>query len=91
MHRLLVCFGNAEGGRLGLGRELLTSQLIPKVVASLARYNVHKVACGAEHTAVVTSEFHLLFGVMAALLASYGMVFVALCFPAVWADVNCVA
>ena len=54
--RLLVVFGNAEYGRLGLGAGVLSQQLIPRVVAPLGKYLLDSVSCGGAHTAVTTSE-----------------------------------
>ena len=45
-HRLLVAFGSADAGRLGLGTGLTTSQLFPRVVTSLAKYDLQQAAAG---------------------------------------------
>lgn len=57
-HRLLVAFGSADAGRLGLGTGLTTSQLFPRVVTSLAKYDLQQAAAGGAHTAVITSEMN---------------------------------
>ena len=56
MHRLLVCFGNAEHGRLGLGASTLASVTVPRVCTALAKYDLDSVAAGGAHTAVVTRK-----------------------------------
>ncbi|GFR39917.1 hypothetical protein Agub_g424 [Astrephomene gubernaculifera] len=55
LHRVLVTFGTAADGRLGLGFPL-ASQLIPRIVPTLAGYSVKQVSCGGAHTAVVTDD-----------------------------------
>lgn len=40
MHRLLVCFGNAEFGRLGLGHGLQSAVAVPRVCLALAKYDL---------------------------------------------------
>jgi alpha-tubulin suppressor-like RCC1 family protein len=54
MHRLLACFGSAEFGRCGLGPELLTSQLVPRVCVALAKYDIETAAAGGAHTLALT-------------------------------------
>ena len=54
MHRLLACFGSAEFGRCGLGPDLLTSQLIPRVCVALAKYDIEAAAAGGAHTLALT-------------------------------------
>lgn len=56
MHRLLVCFGDAEHGPLGLGGVMVSSVTVPRVVMALAKYELESVAAGGAHTAVVTGE-----------------------------------
>ncbi|KXZ45322.1 hypothetical protein GPECTOR_56g419 [Gonium pectorale] len=55
LSRVLVTFGTAADGRLGLGFPL-ASQLYPRIVSSLSGYSVKQVACGGAHTAVVTDD-----------------------------------
>ncbi len=40
MHRLLVCFGNAEFGRLGLCQGLQSAVAVPRVCLALAKYDL---------------------------------------------------
>ncbi|PNW88356.1 hypothetical protein CHLRE_01g025900v5 [Chlamydomonas reinhardtii] len=53
--RVLAVFGSGTDGRLGLGFPI-TSQLYPRIVASLAGYSIKQVSCGGAHTAVVTDD-----------------------------------
>ena len=53
--RVLAVFGSGTDGRLGLGFPI-TSQLYPRIVASLAGYSIKQVSCGGAHTAVVTGQ-----------------------------------
>lgn len=53
VQKLLATFGNGYLGRLGHGFPT-SSELFPRIVASLAGYSIKQVACGGAHTAVVT-------------------------------------
>jgi hypothetical protein len=58
VQRVVATFGTAANGQLGHGFPL-TSQLFPRIVASLAGYAIKQVSCGGAHTAVVTGALAL--------------------------------
>ncbi|KAK9831971.1 hypothetical protein WJX81_004301 [Elliptochloris bilobata] len=57
--RLLACWGNTDGGRLGHGFQVIKC-LFPRVVAALlnhdATQDIAHVACGGAHTAAIAGD-----------------------------------
>ncbi|XP_005414877.1 PREDICTED: X-linked retinitis pigmentosa GTPase regulator isoform X2 [Chinchilla lanigera] len=57
----LYTFGEAESGKLGLPKELLINHRTPQLVAGIPE-KVLQVACGGDHTAVLTEKAVYTFG-----------------------------
>lgn len=55
VQRLLVAFGNAENGRLGLGSALLTAAKIPRLVLDIAHVDLQAIAAGTAHSITLSA------------------------------------
>lgn len=55
MQRLLLAFGSAYGGRLGLGAPR-SSQAIPRWCETLAKFDLKDISAGGAHSAALTSK-----------------------------------
>lgn len=49
----VLCF---RSGQLGLGHNFTAKEQTPQKVPALSRYKITQLACGQDHTAVLTSE-----------------------------------
>lgn len=57
----LVCCACWCSGQLGLGDNFIAKQQTPQHVLSLSKVKVTQMACGQDHTAVLTSELNIIF------------------------------
>ncbi len=49
-------WGRAKDGRLGHGDKKILDETLPRVIESLSRVRVVKIACGWSHCVVATGE-----------------------------------